>query len=82
MKRQWPHPDFKNEDYIENTQSIFEKWLQENLTEQELDRVAPKLPCPHENVSMIENVSMFGISNGFKCLDCGAKMKPASWVAI
>jgi hypothetical protein len=95
MKRQWPFLSMPrcgaNGSALDgDIQHAFNKWLQENLTEQELDRVAPKLPCEHKNVKEARYPDLYGYRRfdcgpdyyGHKCLDCGAKVKPKTWEAV
>lgn len=82
MKRKWPDFNLLNNINL-STQELFEKWLEENLTEKELDRVAP-IECEHERVvgeleiNYASNYSKHKI-NVFQCVGCKQYLKSKGW---
>lgn len=93
MKRKWPEIissiPIKDSLFGYNIDRAWKHYLEENLSKEELDRIAPPICDNHEPLYYSEDHTIinYGGSNyispsffNCKCKHCGAEIKPNGWV--
>ena len=85
-ERKWPnfYSLFIRDNFelITDFEKRVQKWFEVNLTEAELDRIAPK-KCEHGNViSHHGNPMNLSYVRYYACHQCGMRLKPLGWEEV